>query len=497
MKNFKFAAILIAIIAPIVKLFPSWALKYTKRSNKYVAKFQLSAKKEIEFFLKNYQTHLFKNKSWFLERIWRRETRLYALELEDSPLFRIFIDDIRTAEEFDAAYETAPEEAIKAKGYTLDAERVVKACNDNVNYLYILANKQPQSFTVEVVKKFNSKSKEAYFSYLVTNAQWKKLAELDVVLFAEIKQNELAQCCFRLLLDRKDYVPDLTAEQLSSLESFEKWCQNGDTLVVADKMTSYWKEKKDFQALFKLLGRLLQLRASQYQKDMAFEILNSLRTSEFYAKAVMALVSYGFACPQDFGILLDGDQSKLWVEKNLDLCLAQDVKARISFEDSERFDEAQKEKLLVALAEDDCLSLWRLSKISDAKLKQKLLVVLEERAQLKWFQSVLDQGPKKETLHILENCQKTGKIYGAVQSFTFKDEKWVHVFVEHNWYDAKHQLQLMQSQFSDSITNFIQKYGITQPLFEALLVGPCSYLAPEVKISLKNDDKDCCFAEGD
>lgn len=492
MKNSKFVAIIIAVFAPIVKLFPSLAMKFTKRSNRFAEKFQLSAIAEESYLLKHPQSEV-----WVGERIWHLQTRKYMFGLRDTrpELFEAFINNINNGIIFDAAYEIVPEEAIKAKAYTLDAERVIKVCNDNVNYLYILVNKQPQSFTVEVVKKFNKEAKETFFYYLFTNIKWKELAAFDQLLFNDMKKNENFKSYMVFLLSQKYYEPNLSAEQLSSLEiDFENWCQNGNPLIVAEKMVAYWKEKKIFQHLFKLLGRLLHLPVSQCQKDMAFEILNSLRTSEFYAKSVIALVSYGFACPQDFGVLLDGDQSNLWVEKNLDLCITQNVKERISFEDSERFDEAQKEKLLVALAQEDCLSLWRLSKISNAKLKQKLLDVLEERAQLKWFQSILDQGPKKDNLHILENCQKTGKIYGAVQSFTFKDDKWVHVFVEHNWYDTKHQLQLMQSRFSDSIINFIQKYGITQTLFEALLVGPCSYLAPKAKLYLEKE-KDSSFED--
>ena len=79
MKNSKFVAIIIAVVAPIVKWFPSWALKYTKRSNKYAKKFQLSAVDEEKFLLKHPQSA-----EWIRERIWHLQTRKYFFEQKNS-----------------------------------------------------------------------------------------------------------------------------------------------------------------------------------------------------------------------------------------------------------------------------------------------------------------------------------------------------------------------------------------------------------------------------
>ena len=400
MKNFNFVALFIAIVAPIVKLCPSWALKFTKKSNRFAESLQLSAIKEENYLLKHQPST-----EWIGERIWHLQTRKYFFKLKDTrpALFEAFISNIDNRMVFDVAYEIVPEEAIKAKAYTLDAERVIKACNDNMNYLYILTDKQPQSFTVSVVRALHDDIKEAYFSYLFTKHRWEKLAELDIILFEEAEKIKVAKSTLSFLMGLKDYVPRLSAEQLVTLEDkFEKWCQNANPFVVAGKMAEYWCRKQNFQTIHNTLCRMLNTETENTQKrnDWASELLKMLAGSEFYAQAVGRVLDHNIACPLAFKFLLD-QKDEDNIELNLTLCINQKVEDKISEQDFDRFNNILKERLLVALAEDSMLSKEMLAKAPNYTIENLLLDILEEQAQVKWFEPLLGYTIKDEDLKIL------------------------------------------------------------------------------------------------
>lgn len=492
MKNFSFTAIIIAIVAPFVKLFPSWALKYTKKSNAFAEKFQLSAIKEENYLLSHPQSA-----EWIGERIWHLQTRKYFNNNKRArpELFEAFIKDINNSLLFDIAYEVAPEEAIKAKSYTLDSERIIKACNDNVNYLYTLADKQPQSFTVAVVRKLEQNRQEAYLSYLFTKCNWEKLMELDIILFEEAEKSKVAESCLSFLMGWQDFNPNLSAEQLIKLgDKYEKWCQNANPFNVANKMATYWCKNQNFQAIDKLLHRLIETEASSKRNDLARELLQMIPEDvSYYADDLILLLNLGIACPFAFKYLFNKDTAN--IDFNLDLCIGQKVENRISVKDFERFNVKQQEKFLIALAKDEVLSRAMLEKAPNIATQKELLDILEEKAQLKWFEPLLGCAIQEESLKILENYFKTGKIYGTLQDLTFKDFQWVDAFIEHNWYDEDHKIKLMQSIFIDEILLFMQKYGITQAQFEALLTSKNADLAPKAKLYMKKE-KEADFEDG-
>lgn len=482
-KNSKVLAIIIAIIAPIVKLFPSWALKYTKRTNRFAQKFQLAAIAEESYLLKHPQSEV-----WVGERIWHLQTRKYMFGLRDTrpELFDAFICNIDKQVVFDAAYEIVPEEAIKAKGYTLDSERVIKACKDNINYLYILADKQ--SFFADTVRELDENCQEAYFSYLFSKSRWKELAELDVVLFEQFEKNETAKNCLSFLLRQKDYKPNLSAEQLSSLalrDVFKEWCNKANPFVVAEKMINYWAEEQNLIAINDLLRRVLRTEACFERDRLARELMQmqSPMANVYYADSLRSLLEHGIACPWAFSFLQD-QKDEANVNLNLRLCIADGLQGKILKRDFDRFNDKQKERLLLSMAQKDCLSKEMLDKAPNETIRAELLNILEEKAQTKWFEPQLHYSIKEESIKILDNYFKTGKIYGALQDLTFKDVNWVKTFAEQNWYDDEHKIVLMKSKFEPVILSFMQKYGITQTQFEALLTSPNAHLAPQAKLYL-------------
>ena len=480
-KNSKLMAAKATIMAPIAKLFPAWALKFTTGSNPYAEKFQLSSEKEISYLLEHP-----KSAAWIGNRIWDFQTYTYMFGLKNKrpELFEAFVGNIYNGTLFDAAYQVAPEDAIKVQSYTLDANRVIKACNDNVNYLYILANSQPQSFTVGLVKRLAQNRQEAYFAYLLSKSRWEKLAELDVILFDEAKKNETAKSCLSFLLRQKNYNPNLSPEQLSSLgEDYQIWCQNAKIDYVAEKMLSPWKKNSLYTEIYALLNRLLQeVEASEKRNDTARDLLETLLGTDLYTKGVMELLDNGIALPKAF-FCLRKEQEDL-IEKNLNLCIMQKLEGKIFMSDFECFNETQKEKELIALAKDGILSNEMLEKAS-ADVKQKLLDILEEQAQVQWFTPLMGYSITEDSIRTLKNYQQKGKLYGALQDLTFKDHRWVAAFVENKFYDEDHILKLMQSVFSGSVKYYIQNFGITQRQFEALLTGRNSSLAPEAKMYMK------------
>ncbi len=477
MKNFNFKAIIIAIIAPIVKLFPAWALKFTKKSNPFAEKFMISSKREIKYLAK----HL-KSVNWISERRWRLQTYklVYACKDPHSLAFQAFINNIDNSEVFDAAYAEVPVEAVEAKGYTLDSKRVITACNDNIDYFYILEKKQPRSFTPDIVRQLEEKVRSAYYDTLYTYGNWQELAKLDSLLYHDwenastMEMREKAKRCLDSLLENKDYLPNLTAGQLRSLgDKFETWSKEANPNIVADKMLQYWKKGKNFNEIFALLERFLS--APKADTSRAIEISSMLEGTEFYTPAVIAMIGKGIARPQDFSCLTGDAES---IKKNLEHCIAQKVESLISNDDFALLDNTQKASLLEILAKRGKLSLDLLSTVQDNQLKKKLINILEENAQAKWFASLLGHSIVESYIRDLDSMPC---IYGKTQSLSFHDGEWVQIFVEKNWYDEEHIVKLMQSPYAKSIRIFIEKYGLTQKQFEALLTGQNSALAPKVK----------------
>ena len=476
----------ISIAAPIVKLFPCWAMLYTLKSNPYAQKFQLSAKREIKLLENMSLLHT----NEVNDRIWHKETLLYGFQSKrDNPeLFQLMINCINNASLFDMAYKIAPEDALKTKGYTLDANRVVMACNDNVDYLYILVDKQPQSFTVEVVRKLNSKAKNAFFSYVFTKAMWNKLAEIDVVLFEEEKKCGAARGCLSFLLNQKNYLPNLSPEQLSTLgDNFKSWCEKADVFIVADKMAGYWKQNQDFEAIHLLLCRMFSTESSSIRNDKVRALLQMLPTDISYYRDDLSLaLDSGIACPRAFKFLLDFNDD-VNVNYNIALCIKQKIEVKISQADFERFNDKQKKKILIALAKDGLLSQELLAEVSDSSTKTELLNILEEKAQIKWFEPLLQRPIQDADVRILDNFYKLKKISGALQDLTFKNGDWVQKFVEMNWYDDKHIIALLQGSYIAHIRQYMKKYGLTQAQFEALLTSKNADLAPQAMLFLRKE----------
>ncbi len=477
MKNSKFVAIIIAVVAPIVKWFPSWALKYTKRSNKYAKKFQLSAVDEEKFLLKHPQSA-----EWIRERIWHLQTRKYFFEQKNSQpaLFEAFISNIESRIIFDVAYKIAPEEAIKSKSYTLDADRVIKACNDNVNYLFSLADKQPQSFTVDLVRKLSKDRQDAYFSYLFTKCQWDKMAAFDVLFFEDVQKNENAKNCLSFLLYRKSYYPNLSPEQLSSLgDEFEQWCQHADVKLVLEKMTDFWKKNKNFSALFNAMQRI-----TGKNQNLLLPLLQILRQSEYYLQTVELLLQKGIACPHDFAVLIAA-KSEL-IKQNVELCIFNKLTQYIDLQDIEKLDYELKVRILTEQAENGCLSFKSLQTVKDVALRKKLTEILENNAQVSWFKSLPDQlndDVLEQALSTIEKYAEKKALCSGIQDLSLQKSYWANVFATRKWYDEAHILKLlMYCSFDSVVQNFLRENKLSQEQYEALLAGPNAALSMEAQL---------------
>lgn len=484
MKNFDFMALFIAIVAPIVKKFPNWAVKYTKNTHPYAEEFQLSAEEEEKYLL----THPH-SAEWIGLRRWHLQTRKYFFKNKHAhpEIFEAFMRYINNNTVYDAAYEFAPEDAVKAKSYTLDTDRVIKACNDNINCLYILADKQPQTFSVSAVRELSDDVKEAYFSYLFTKCRWEKLMELDVVLFEESAKNKVAEKCLSFLMGLKDYTPRLSPEQLATLgDKFEKWCEVNPFLV-ANKMAEFWESIQDFKAIDKLLRRAAKCKASQRRNDICRYLLLMIPEDQpYYADDLILLLNAGIACPFAFGHLFT-QKDAANIDFNLSLCISQKLEGKIPERFFDRLSLKQQENLLVALAKDGILSQKMLSKAPNDTIKKELLNILEEQAQVKWFVPLMHYSIKDSDLEILAHAYEKGKICPALQNLTFKDNGWVWTFVKNGWYDEEHIAMLLKSNFVHYIQYFIQNHGITQAQYEVLMSGPNANLVPMAMRYLKKE----------
>ncbi len=470
--------IAISIVAPVVKMFPSWAMKHTLRVNDYADYFQLSHKKEMEILSKLPQSE------WVKARLWSPETRIACLKSRDK--YHYFLDEIFSSKEFWAAYnnELTRERAVRCKTYTLSGSEVIKVCNETCGFVDLLWYKQPHSFTAEVVSKLSTEAVGRLIIFLNADKAYEIAAKLDMLLLQNIKKAKrnaegAAKVLSMLLMDYTAYYPSIEPEELMKLEGFNQWLAKADIMVVTDKLSTYLKNLGRYDLLLQLLVRALKKRQFGIEKDI-FSLLP--KSCNCYQTAVTKMVEAGIAMPKDFAFLSD-DKIK---EQNLKLCQIDHRLDMIPEMDYKYLSENQKEWLLYSLARAGKLSQHLLDTASP-KVKQNLLDILEEEAQVAWFKElvVLEQnGRKYENIQTVKNL---AHISARLQAATLSFAGWQYVFAENGFYDSEYSLELLKRGTEEAVKIFAEKQGLTAEQYEALLIGNNKALAPELRRYIKKN----------
>ncbi len=468
--------ITISIVAPVVKLFPMWAMKHTLRVNDYADYFQLSHKREMKILSKLPQSE------WVKARIWSPETREACLASQDK--YHYFLDEIFSSKEFWVAYNNTltRERAVKCKTYTLSGEEVIKVCNDACGYVDVLWYKQPRSFTAEVVGKLSTEAVGRLLIFLNADKAYEIAAKLDKLLLQNIKTASsnaamAAKVLQLILMDYTQYKPTIAPEELMKLDGFHQWLAKADVLTVADKISTHLKNIGRYDLLLQLLVRALKAKQISKAKEI-FSLLP--KSCNCYQTAVTKMVESGVAMPKDFAFLSD-DKIK---EQNLKLCQIEHRLDMIPEMDYKYLSENQKEWLLYALARAGKLSQHLLDATSP-KLKQNLLDILEEEAQLSWFKEIVvfeQNGRKYENIQTIKNL---AKISAGLQAATFSFTGWQVIFAQNGFYDSYHSLKLLKEGTNEAVKTFAEKQGLTPEQYEALLIGKNKALAPELRQFIK------------
>ena len=469
----------VSAVAPVVKLFPAWALRHTKKGNFYASYFLLSHKREMKILSKT-PNYRFRRMA---EHLWRPETRLKCLA--DGRLYELFVDGIRNSKEFYAAFnnEAARNRAVACKSYTLSDNELVQACNSDENFVYLLLKKQAESFSYRVVEQLNSKAQQTLLHKLIVGYSVDILQRLDrtirqQALYGSGDLQKMAAAAMSLLLKNKTYRPNLEVEQLVNLPDFNIWISQAEPMIIADKMVAYWQQNHQFERLMKLASRL----AKCSHKD-AINKAQSI-AAQLPAQQSIALVSTfikdGIACPMFFELLRINNLAGL-VEQNLKLCRMHACVNQIPEPEIRELPETLKEQALIALAHEGALR-QQLFEEATSELKQHLFDIVEENAQLKWFRPHAERKPEGNVVSILKSLHR---ISGRVQDMSLGSSAWAEIFAAEGFYDDEHVIKLLQSKHYQAVLYLVKKQGLTREQYTALLFGPLAGWAPQLEAYVK------------
>ena len=481
-KNF-FKEMFISAVAPIVKLFPLWAVKHTIRSNPYAYKFQLSHKREMEVINRIFDTTNRDGLRWLSLHLWHQKTRIACLK--DVNLWLIFIDDIRNSAEFKAAYGNVKHEAVAAcTKYTLSKDEVVMVCNDTALNIELLLAKQPESFSPEVVKQIKDYGRAELFRQLFVAQKMEMLQSLDTILYQDADSGiedlkKIAKNCLGFLLRWNKYVPNLEPKQLVDLPAYKDWEEKANPVVVASQMAEFWKEGQNFGKMEAFAAKLAKV-SSKDARGEAKRLVDMLPSGERKTQAVKMLINNNIAMPQYVGYFFQkGDI--VTFEINLDLCQYQHMMGFIPRKDIESLPERYQEQILIALAKENFLPQEMFDKASP-ELKTKLFDIIEENAQMKWFEEFCMKAPDEVVVTKIANLRK---ISGGIQDMALKTSAWAKVFAKGGFFDEKHIIKLMRSGYSYAIGAFAEKHGLTKEHYTALLFGKQASMAPNLEPYIK------------
>ena len=480
MTHKNFSERIISVVSPVVKLFPAWALRYTKKDNPYAKYFLLSHKREMRILSKTPSYRFLR----MAEHRWRPETRLKCLK--DEKLWKLFVDEIRNSEEFYAAFnnEAARNRAVACKSYTLSDKELVVVCNSDGNFVYQLLKKQPETLTEKVVRKLNNTALCLLFNELVISVNYKMLQQLDLVLYEKSSDSakdvsKSAMAALNLLMHWDAYCPNLSPKQLIMLPKYMAWVNLADPLVVADKMVDYWLNGCHHEPLKKLALRLAESGCKSAKIARAQDIAAQLPTAQSIA-LVNTFIEAGIACPRFFRLLRANNLNDL-VEWNLKLCCAQYCVRQIPIAEIEELPEELKKQALVALASEENLP-QKLFETAAPELKEKLFAIIEENAQVSWFLPRVERKPEDKVVDVLKGMRK---ISGRVQDMSLTYPCWAEIFAAEGFYDDEHIIKLLQSKNYHAIWKLVQKQGLTHEQYTAMLFGPLSAQAPQFEAYVK------------
>ena len=469
----------VSAVAPVVKLFPAWALRHTQKGNFYASYFLLSHKREMKI-LSETPNYRFRRMA---EHLWRPETRLKCLA--DGRLYELFVDGIRNSKEFYVAFnnEAAQNRAVACKSYTLSDNELVQACNSDENFVYLLLKKQAESFSYRVVEQLNSKAQQTLLHKLIVGYSVDILQRLDrtirqQALYGSGDLQKMAAAAMSLLLKNKTYRPNLEVEQLVNLPEFDIWISQAEPLVVADKMINFWQQNHQFERLMKLASRLVE-----YGRKDAINKAQSI-AAQLPDQQGIALVSQfieaGIACPRFFKLLRVNKLAGL-LERNFKLCCAHECVKQITEAEIRELPENLREQALIALAYEGALP-QRLFEEAAPELKTKLFDIIEENAQAEWFRPYAERKPEGNVVSILKSLHR---ISGKVQDMSLEYSCWAEVFASEGFYDGEHIIKLLQSKHYQAAMYLAQKQGLTREQYTALLFGPLVGWAPKLEAYVK------------
>lgn len=471
----------VSAVAPVVKLFPAWALRHTKKGNFYASYFLLSHKREMKILSKTPN----RNFRQMAEHRWRPETRLKCLK--DDRLWEVFIDDLQNSTEFQAVFLTGnreeQERAVACKSYTLSNDEIVHVCNSDKKWVPVLLKKQSGSFYDKTVARLSGEARTMLFGRLVVGYSVDILQGLDKILrqdalYATGDLQKTAAAAMSLLLKNKTYRPNLEVEQLVNLPEFDIWISQAEPLVVADKMINFWQQNHQFERLMKLASRLVE-----YGRKDAINKAQSI-AAQLPDQQGIALVSQfieaGIACPRFFKLLRVNKLAGL-LERNFKLCCAHECVKQITEAEIRELPENLREQALIALAYEGALP-QRLFEEAAPELKTKLFDIIEENAQAEWFRPLVERKPEGNVVNTLKSMRR---ISGRVQDMSLTYPCWAEIFASDGFYDDKHIIKLLQSKNYQAILKLVQKQGLTHEQYTALLFGPLSAQAPQFEAYIK------------
>lgn len=505
------ANLFLVMFAAIVKLFPTWAMRFTKRSNPNAYLFLLPLEKDIEMIEKGYNIK---------ERIWSKEARVFAFKNQAHPNW--FAEILRTSEEFDAllanghAEVMERKEAINAvisqKQYTLSEAQAIKVCivferikygNEAVKNLFLFQSQkltpkllngltwiQIHALADEIIKNGNvSKTLSSEtISYLIQKCgNVRPLDELQLQQ-KSIKPerldtfgNKVAKIV-RMLINEK-YI--FTHQDIPALDEnlLESWICSVAPIKAFGPLQTAWLAKRELDKAMKSLW----LRAKISQDCVLLRRFFSCYwhyCNEGYMEAISYMLKdISVACPEEFYYLRMSDADELY-RLNFELCLKAGVLGDVSFPEAKFFSEENYAAYLIERAKAEKLSQQEFKTVTDFALKEKIRAILAEKAQVAWVKDAARLLVKNSSMpQIIEQQNeykkilKETKLCSESQLTLFSAGILVLYSAYHRCNEDVFQTLIKESGNDVFWEEYIKKQKITLKEYDMLLTSPYKHLA--------------------
>lgn len=490
----------IKIFAAIVKCFPSLALCFTKKTNRYNDLFLLPFKKE--------RYHLSRmSKEKVAKRIWSDKARVYALSSED--FYTYFASEIYNATQFDALYNSIEisnsvkqdliAKLIEKNAYTLSDEQAEKVCLE-LDCIEVLYQYQFTKFKIELVEEFNNQQLFVFLAATVKFGDIKKRLNSDVITYlinlydgAEDDQTlSVGIDNFTEALVKERYPFNTTQAEIMyqyTRDLLETWIKNNTD---AHLVFGVLRQFSDSVCRLDIMRYLYKNCKKSGKYDVMAQLIPFIWNNDDGEYDVVKILTHlikiaEYPCPNLFYLIRRIENRELH-DANFDLCIKHNLLHKIDESEMQFLNDEKLAVYLIDMAEREMLTNEGLKSVTDKALKAKLIEILEDNAQVAWIrQLIYDYGKCGSTKDdIIDSLCKQNLCDKTLILLLKECPSWVDYYQNtHCLSNAVFEKAMSDNAYASIVTKQIAKYGISKEGYEVLLLSTNKALAIFAKEHIK------------